>query len=111
MSDRQQTRSIAKLSDMAGPREVALGIASVLGKSGLPNPLLISCRGQTLDEAASIVEAIVSECDDAGVGIDKLELDSDLERNLFERGYAGSATIVACGKLVGEIRIYATPGN
>ena len=96
---------------MAGPREVALGIASVLGKPGLPDPLLISFRGQTLHEAASIVEAIVSECDDAGVGIQKIELDPDLERNLIERGYAGSAAIAACGELVGAIRVFAAPGK
>jgi hypothetical protein len=30
---------------MAGPKEVALGVASVLGQSGLPNPLSITFRG------------------------------------------------------------------
>ena len=33
---------------MAGPHKIALGIASVLGKPGLPNPMLISFRGQSL---------------------------------------------------------------
>jgi hypothetical protein len=65
---------------MAGPREIALGIASVLGKPGLPDPLLISFRGQTVDDAFSVVLAIVAECEDAGLAVAKIEL--NVERSL-----------------------------
>ena len=92
---------------MAGPREVALGIASVLGKPGLPDPLLISFRGQTLHQAAAIVQAIVSECDDAGVGIHKIELDPDLEDVIMRANYSGTVRIVGQDDLVGEIRVFA----
>ena len=101
---------MAMRSEMAGPREIALGIASVLGKPGLPDPLLISFRGQTLNDAAGIVEAIVSECDDAGVSVHKIELDPALGREMVERGYGGAVALVACDELTGEIKIFAGAG-
>ena len=47
---------------MSGPKEIALGVASVLGIKKLPNPLVITFQGQPLREAADIVRMIVSEC-------------------------------------------------
>lgn len=66
---------------MAGPHEIALGIASVLGKPGMLNPMPVSFRGQSLDGAAEIVNAIISECSDADIRIAKIELDPDLYRH------------------------------
>ena len=92
---------------MAGPREIALGIASVLGKPGLPDPMTISFRGQSLDEGAYIVRAIITECEDAGVRVSKVEADIELHENLMAGGYDGAVPLVACDDLVGEIRVFA----
>ena len=43
---------------MAGSKEVALGVASAVGKKGLPNPLVITFRGQLLSEAADVVRGL-----------------------------------------------------
>ena len=94
---------------MAGPYEIALGIASILGKPGVPNPLMVSFRGQTLESAAEIVEAIVSECEDAALTIEKIELESELEKTLVRRKYGGTAPLVTVVGSVGEIRIFAAP--
>ena len=92
---------------MAGPREIALGIASVLGKPGLPNPLTISFRGQTLDDGADIVRTITTECEDAGIAVTKIEADTELHQNLIAGGYVGAVPLVACDDLVGEVRLFA----
>ena len=92
---------------MAGPHEIALGIASVLGKYGLPNPLLLSFRGQSLDGAAKVVQAIISECEDAGVGIDKIEFDRELYQYIVEGEYAGSVRLISCDDLSGEVRLFS----
>ena len=94
---------------MAGPHEIALGIANVLGKPGLPNPMSISFRGQSLESAAEVVRAIVSECDDASIGIEKIELDADLHRHLIgQRRHTYAVPLEASDNLVGEIRLFAS---
>ena len=93
---------------MAGPHEIALGIASVLGKPGLPNPMTISFRGQSLESASEVVRAIMSECDDAGIGIEKIELDPDLHRHMTnERGHTNAVPLVGDEDLVGEMKLFA----
>ena len=93
---------------MAGPHEIALGIASILGKPGLPNPMSISFRGQSLESAAEVVRAIVSECADASIGIEKIELDGDLHRHMIgQRDHTNAVPLEACDNLVGEIRLFA----
>ena len=92
---------------MAGPKEVALGVASVVGKKGLPNPLIITFRGQPLREAADIVRMIVSECDDAGIAVKKIEIAQDLAEHISSNGYGGSVPLVAKRDLLGEIKIYS----
>ena len=93
---------------MAGPHEIALGIASVLGKPGLPNPMMISFRGQSLESAAEIVRAIISECSDADIAIAKIDLDPELHRHMIGgRGNSNDASLEACDDLVGEIRLFA----
>ena len=92
---------------MPGPHEIAIGIASVLGKPGLPNPMTITFRGQSLESAADIVRAIVSECADASIRIQKIELDADLHRHLIEHGYSATVHLVPQARLVGEIRVFA----
>ncbi len=93
---------------MAGPHEIALGIASVLGKPGLPDPMVISFRGQSLESAAEVVTAIISECQDASIGIAKIELDAELHRHMMGgRGYSHAVSLLACDDLVGEMRLFA----
>ena len=92
---------------MAGPHEIAIGIASILGKPGVPNPLMVSFRGQTLESAAEIVEAIASECEDAALTVEKIEFESELEQTLVRRKYGGAAPLVTVEESVGEIRIFA----
>ena len=79
----------------------------MLGKPGLPNPLTISFRGQTLDDGADILRAIITECDDAGIPVSKIEADTDLQQNLVAGGYVGTVRLVACDELAGEIKIFA----
>ena len=94
---------------MAGPHEVALGIASVLGKPGVPDPLTVSFRGQSLESASEIVRAITAECRDAGIEVAKIELDPDLYRHMIaERGHATAVPLSASDSLIGDIKIYAT---
>ena len=93
---------------MAGPHEIALGIASVLGKPGLPNPMTISFRGQSLESAAEIVRAIIAECDDANIGIEKIELGPELRRQIVgARGYRTAVPLVPLDDLRGEMRVFA----
>ena len=93
---------------MAGPHEVALGIASILGKPNVPNPLTLSFRGQSLASASEIVRAITSECGDAGIEIEKIELDPDLHRHMIaERGHQTAVLLEAGDDLIGDIKIYA----
>ena len=97
---------------MAGPHEIALGIASVLGKPGLPNPMVVSFRGQSLESAAEVVWAIISECRDADIGIAKIELDRDLHRQMVgERGHRDAPRLMPRDDLLGEMKLYATMGN
>ena len=84
---------------LAGPHEIALGIASVLGKRGLPNPMIISFRRQSLESAAEVVRAIISEYRDAEIGIDEIELDRDLHRQMVSKrggNYGVRLTSRAC---------------
>ena len=92
---------------MAGPREIALGIATVLGKPGLPNPMTVSFRGQSLNEGAYIVRAIITECDDAGIRVAKVEADTELHQTLIAQGYDSAVPLLASDDLVGEIRVFA----
>ena len=43
---------------MAGSKEVPLSVASAVGKKGLPDPLVITFRGQSLSEAGDVVRGL-----------------------------------------------------
>lgn len=92
---------------MAGPKEIALGVASVVGTKGLPNPLVITFRGQPLREAADIVRMIVSECADTGVVVETIEIDQDLEQHIIVNGYSGAVPLIPNRALLGEFKIYS----
>jgi hypothetical protein len=50
---------------------------------------------------------IVSETDDAGIVIEKIELDAELERRMEMRGYLGRVRLVGSDELTAEIRVSA----
>ncbi len=70
---------------MVSAKETALGIAAVLGSDQGPNPLPITFRGQSLQEAADLVQLVIAECGDAGIPLDKLELDPEFFEVLVGR--------------------------
>ncbi len=63
---------------MAGIKETAIGIAAVLASKHGPNPVALTFKGQSLDEAADLVELVTAECGDTGIRLVRLELDPEL---------------------------------
>ena len=90
---------------MAGAKEIGLGIASALGSEHAPDPFPMSFRGQTLEEAGNIVVAIISECVDAGIALDRIEMDEQLAQEVQSRGVGGAA-ILPNPDLPHHLRIY-----
>ncbi|NTZ42884.1 hypothetical protein G7A66_07240 [Altererythrobacter sp. SALINAS58] len=70
---------------MAGQKETAIGIATALASEHSPNPFPLSFRGQSLQEAADLVQLVVAECGDAGIKLARLELDPELFEVLEQR--------------------------
>ena len=68
---------------MASLDEIAIGIATALA-SIAPKPLPVQLRGQTIDEAAYLVRAVVRECADAGIHLHRVLIDAELHRWLAE---------------------------
>ena len=68
----------------------------------------MSFRGQSLDSAAEVVNAIISACSDATIEITKVELDPDLHRHMIAaRGYREIVRLEPCDDLIGDIRVYS----
>jgi hypothetical protein len=63
-----------------GLTEMAIGIASVLAGDNAPDPLPVQLRGQTIDQAAYFVRAVIRECADADIHLSKVVVDPDLHR-------------------------------
>lgn len=63
---------------MASAKEAAIGIATLLASEHAPNPVPLTFRGQSLEEAADLVLLITAECEDAGIPLQRLELDPEL---------------------------------
>ncbi len=63
---------------MAGHQEIALGIAGILQRSPMPEPLPVTFRGQTLEDGADLVLRIIAECQDAGIALSHVALDPAL---------------------------------
>lgn len=70
---------------MAGAKETAIGLATVLGSPHSPNPFLLTFRDQVLADAAEIIELTVAECRDAGIQLVRVELEADLFSELGQR--------------------------
>ncbi len=72
---------------MASVEEMAIGIATLLASEHAPNPVPLTFRGQSLEEAADLVLLATAECGDAGIPLQRLELDPELfavlEHKLF----------------------------
>lgn len=70
---------------MAGAKETAIGIASVLGSEHSPDPFLLTFRGQVLEEAAEIIQFVLAECRDAGIMLSRIDLDPELFDELEDK--------------------------
>lgn len=68
---------------MAGLREMALGVASVLQHSGQPEPLPVEMWNSPPDHAAQLVRAVIDECADGGVALGRVVVDRQVAQ-LFE---------------------------
>ena len=88
---------------MAGREEVGIGVATLLGMEQAPNPLPVSFRGQTLDEAGALILQILAECRDAGIAIARMELDPDLFRAIGDEVHVPVRPVA---DLIGEVRFY-----
>lgn len=96
---------------MANAKEVALGIASVLGSEHAPDPLPISFKGQSLLEAGTIVLAIIAECRDAGIALDRVQMDPELYREVTARAEAPDVELVRDGNPECEVLFYRRQGG
>lgn len=63
---------------MAGLKEMAIGIATVLHSTDEPEPLPVQFRGETLENAAYLIEAVVRECTHAEIALDRVQVDEEL---------------------------------
>jgi hypothetical protein len=70
---------------VAGLNEMALGIATALAGVA-PEPLRVQMRGQSLDQAAYLIRAILRECSDAGIQLRRVAVDDELFGWLTEPG-------------------------
>jgi hypothetical protein len=67
---------------MAGNREVAIGIATVLSSTSTPEPLPLVLSNQSLADAALILRNVIRECADAGVSLHTVKVGPELLRHL-----------------------------
>ena len=95
---------------MAGTREIALGIASALGSEHAPQPFPLSFQGQSLEEAATIILLIATDCLDANVPLELIELDPDLYGEVRSRASV-ELPIRSNGDLQGEARFWRPNGR
>ncbi len=88
---------------MAAAQEIGIGMASLLAMDAGPEPLPLSFRGQTLDEAGEIVLAILAECKDAQISLNRVEGDPHLCRHIVRDVHV---PLRANPQLVGEMLFY-----
>lgn len=67
---------------MAEIREIALGIATVITSSNEPEPFPVILKGQSLPDAALLIRAVINECADAGLTLQKVEVGIELLHHL-----------------------------
>lgn len=93
---------------MAGREEIGIGVATLLASGHAPDPLPLSFRGQTLEEAGGLVLHILAECRDAGISIARVELDPDLFREIGDDIHVAVRPVT---DLLGEVRFYRRLAN
>lgn len=91
---------------MAGANEVALGVASLLAAEHAPNPVPISFRGQTISEAGTIILAILSECRDANILLDRVVMDPELHHEVTNRATVLDMPTESDSGLHGEVLFF-----
>lgn len=60
---------------MAGIKEIALGIASVLPSDFTPDPLYVDLWNEPPEAGAAIAKAVIDECVDGDIPISKVVVD------------------------------------
>ena len=91
---------------MAGSNEVALGVASLLASDSAPNPVPLSFRGQAISEAGTIILAILSECRDADILLDRVVMDPQLHREVTHRATILDVPVQSDRGLHGEVLFF-----
>ncbi len=99
---------------MANLSEIALGIASVLKSTEEPEPFPLTLRGQSLEDGAFLVKAIVRECRDAGIQLHKVETGPDLVGYMSRHSPSEVASymdvpIKSAADLHAELRFFRRP--
>ena len=62
--------------------EVALGIATVLGLGGRPEPFPVVFKGYSLADAALLLRSVLRECSEANIKLSRVQVPTELLRNL-----------------------------
>lgn len=77
---------------MATLSEIALGIATVLQSAAEPEPFPVTLRGQSLEDGAFLLKAIIRECRDADIHLQKVEADPELWRHMRDHSSSDFAS-------------------
>ena len=92
---------------MAGSKEIGIGVASILAAGLGQDPFPLSFRDQSLEEASRIVLSILRECRDADIAVKRVELDSDLFREI---AHEVDVPVRSSADLNGAARFYRKSG-
>lgn len=85
---------------------MALGIAAVLAGGVAPDPLPVQLRGQSIDQAAYFVRAVVRESADAGISLRRVKVDDELFRWFTEPGAEPAGCALVGGGAPAEVLFY-----
>lgn len=95
---------------MATMDEIALGIASVLRATKLPEPLPVDLWGDSLHEGSIFVRAVISECSDASIPLRfvtvPLDLWTELTFNADARSEIEGVRIEPLAQLKGRVEFW-----
>ena len=67
---------------MTGPRETAIGVATVLQAPPKPDPLPVDFRGYSAEHAIYLLKAFIDECVDRDVALAEAHFDASLSATM-----------------------------
>jgi len=93
---------------VAGIREMALGLTTVLQRTPVPEPLPVDLWNEAPQDAVAMVKAVIAECRDAEVSLALVRLPKALWSWLDEEQYETptGTQIEADGRLSDRIEFY-----